>query len=193
MQAQQPTSRLKSSLTILGVSSVFLGFAALVTLAAPTYILSLSRQDNRVDARIQQQLLWVIPVRVQTLTGLKGTATETEEPASAESLRRPGEGPSVNHQAEIVGHLILKGNGGDIRAMVSPEQHQEIIRAINDFLADKEPALRLWLVANWKFAVLAPGIVTLPGVLLLLLHLWDVAHWLRHPIAMARTRDWVSS
>lgn len=42
MQSQQPSSRLKSSLTILGVASVFLGFAALVTLAAPTFSLSLS-------------------------------------------------------------------------------------------------------------------------------------------------------
>jgi hypothetical protein len=49
-------------------------------------------------------------------------------------------------------------------------------RRINGFLTGSDPSLRLWLVSNWKAAVIAQLVVMLPALLILLALAWDIAN-----------------
>ena len=57
----------------------------------------------------------------------------------------------------------------------SPAQLEDVERSVREFHAGTDASLRLRLVSNWKFGVLAMGLVALPGVLLMLATGWHVA------------------
>jgi len=167
-------SRGKSILTVLGVVAFFVGFAGLLTLFAPTYAIVLRRGPEGISARVEQRLLWWIPIRGWTVEKLTGVKTSTERPEAMDQhdgrdLQTP----------ETIGTLVLVGEAGETQAMVSPENLDDTRRAIEEFLRGGPPELHFSTVANWKFAVIAPGIVAVLGGLLLLVFLWDVLGWLR--------------
>ena len=170
------TGHLKSSVVTLSVVALFIGFAGLITLLAPTYLLVLRRSDAGVQARIEQRLLWWVPIRVQTVEAVTGVKSATEQPERGDP--RPGQSRADVSPAEMVGYVILVGAGGEIRTMVSPENLADVRREIESFLGERDPELRVRTVANWKAAVIAPGIVAALGGLLLLLYLWDVVRWI---------------
>jgi len=166
-------SRGKSALAVLGVAAFFVGFAGLMTLLAPTYSLVLHRATEGVSVRVEQRLLWWVPIRGQTVEKLKGVKSSTERPEATDAhdgrdLQTP----------ETVGDLVLVGATGVSRTMTSPENLDDVRRAIEDFLPGGPSELHLRTVANWKFAVLIPAILAGFGGLLLLFFLWDALGWI---------------
>jgi hypothetical protein len=57
---------------------------------------------------------------------------------------------------------------------MSPAQLADAERSVREFLQGAESSLKLRLVSNWKFGVLAVALVALPGVLLVLAACWDI-------------------
>lgn len=162
-------------LVTLGGVLLFVGFAALITLLAPSYRIVL-RREGGVQARIEQRLLWVIPVSVRLVDHVTGAKTTTEQPEPGEPM--PGQNRAEVRPAETVGYLTLQGASGEARVMVSPADLSAMRRQVEEFLHAESPAeLRLRAVANWKVSVLAPGIVAGIGGVIFLLFCFDVLRW----------------
>jgi hypothetical protein len=64
--------------------------------------------------------------------------------------------------------------GETLAILTSPAQLADAERSVREFLEGSDTSLRLHLVSNWKFAVIATVLVALPGVLLVVATLWDV-------------------
>ncbi|MEP6669704.1 MAG: hypothetical protein ABJF10_11160 [Chthoniobacter sp.] len=173
-RGEEKMSRGKSTVVVLAVVAFFVAFAGLMTLLAPTYSILLRRESEGVSVRVERRLLWWIPIRGQTVEKLQGVKASTERPEATD----PHDGRDLQ-APETVGNLVLAGAAGEARATASPENLDEVQRAIEDFLRGGPSELRLRAVTNWKFAVIAPGILAGLGGLLLLLFLWDVLGWLR--------------
>ena len=60
---------------------------------------------------------------------------------------------------EQEGILVLSGRNDALELSVSPADLDGTERRISGFLTGSDPRLRLWLVSNWKVAVVAQSVV----------------------------------
>jgi hypothetical protein len=152
------------------IAALFLGFASFISLLAPTHVVTLQREgDAQVHATVTRQLLLSVPIRTTTIlvTGVSST-THAPEPGPLE------EGKVTPVRPEVEGVLVLRGESSSLDVSVSPAQLADVERTIRQFLEGADSHLRLWLVSNWKFAVVATSVVALPGILLLLGTAWHL-------------------
>jgi len=156
------------------VAVFFLGFASVISLLAPIYLLNLRREDgNGVSAEVTQRLLLLIPIRKKTLASVTSARTRSYAPSS---YIEPGE-PTVVVRPEQQGFLALEGERGSTEIPCSPVDVADAERSVEDFLAGSDSRRRLWFVSNWKFAVLTTGLVAAPGIIIILLTAWDIIAW----------------
>jgi type IV secretory pathway TrbD component len=171
--------RLSSLLATVGLGSAFLGAASFVSVMAPVHRLSLQRQAaHQVQAEVSQRLLLFIAIRSQVMAQVNGVKTRTY---SAPSYTRPAEdheprGPVEVHP-EDQGFLVLEGEGGRWEIATSPVDLEEDQRRVEEFLKGSDRSLKLWMISNWKFGVLATVAVAALGCLLWLGAAWDVVIW----------------
>jgi hypothetical protein len=64
----------------IGITVFFFAFAAAINFMTPSYDLKLQRVGQRVDVRLDQTLIWLVPFRQQRLTGLTDASTSSDPP-----------------------------------------------------------------------------------------------------------------
>jgi len=165
-----PRSRSRRGVAVsIGVALGFLAFAALISSLAPVVVLVLERDDGEaVRAEVTEQLWFVVPHRARILRGVERVATRNVQQAAYQEPTRPGGFEAHAITPEQEGVLILSGPTGSLEASVSPADLDSTARRVNGFLTGSDRRLRLWLVSNWKVAVIVQSIVLLPALLIAL-------------------------
>lgn len=176
---QQPKYGLFEFL-IGGLFSV--GLPALMTAIAPVSWLEFNRVEERVTAKAQTCLLFVIPYRTQELTDVKEVTT-TFKLGDMQHRRR---GDNNQGRAESQGSVALHGpkqgeaDGEIITVSVSPASTALVETKIKGFLADpQQKSLSVFTVANWKVGV----IFAIPASLLTVLFVIGWSIWLGQTLA----------
>jgi hypothetical protein len=160
----------------LSVAVGFLAFGVFISYVATVQVLVLQREDGGVvRAEVTQRLWLVVPHRMRVLRGVAGVAARrVQQPAYLEPARPDGEDARwITPEEE--GILVLSGRNGALELSVSPADLDRTEHRISGFLTGSDPRLRLWLVSNWKVAVIAQAVVMLPALLILLGVAWDLA------------------
>ena len=181
-------STLKSVLVVLAFAALFFGFAGLITLAAPITSIELVRRgDGKVDADVWEYALWAVPFSQTTVRDVQKASDWADHPQPSAIDGRTGSSNSATEgprQVEVVGNLILTGADGEVSTYCSPENLSDVVRDVNEFLKARstqvgqsndqgqsidqgQTSLKLWQVANWKFSVIIPAVVAVPGLLLI--------------------------
>lgn len=161
----------------LSVAAGFLAFGVFISYVAPVRVLVLQRDDGgAVHADVTQRLWLVVPHRPRILRGVESVAArKVQQPTYLEPARPDGEEAHwITPEQE--GILILSGRNGALELSVSPADLDRTERHISAFLTGSDLHLRLWLVPNWKVAVVAQSLVMLPALLILLGVVWDLAN-----------------
>jgi hypothetical protein len=163
--------RRTNNLVVIGIAALFFGVASMISILAPVHVLTLERNTQAlVNATATRRLLLVIPIGTRTLQGVTSVSHDTyyPEPGPRDQQR------TTPPQPEAVGTLTLVRQGETLAILTSPAQLADAERSVREFLEGSDTSLRLHLVSNWKFAVIATVLVALPGVLLVVATLWDV-------------------
>ena len=169
----QTKSRRTAVGIMLGVIAGMWGFAALCTLAAPCYVVSLDRQpDGRVDAAVSQRILWAFPWRTRTLQSIRAVQSgiDRAEPTTNPNSDRADRPFLV---PDNVGVLRLQGTAGELEILVAPQQVDAASRDVRDFLAGDASQIRRMFVSHWTAAVVVPAILAALGGLFLIGIAWD--------------------
>jgi hypothetical protein len=168
------TVTLRSLAISLGVAAVFLGMGTLISVLAPVHLLTLRRHGpQEVSAEVSQRVLLVIPVRGRTVTGVTGVSTRTYAPDPGP----PEANPADVVRPELQAFLGLEVDGPRVDIPASPADVEAIERSVRNFLAGREPVLRVRIASNWKVGVVAVALVSLPGLLILVGVARDAASW----------------
>ena len=144
-----------------------------ITFFAPSFTIELTRvYQNRVDAAVIKNLIFIVPISKYTATNLVDTESETIDGGVIRE-DRTSTGKIVG-EAEDEGLLLLKGAEDErIEVWISPKNLADIEYEIQYFITEsKEPSLRLWVVSNWKLGVILPV-----GILLFCLIVFFMAAW----------------
>jgi hypothetical protein len=160
----------------VSIAMGFLAFGAFISYVAPVQVLVLQRDDQRaVRAEVTQRMWLIVPHRTRLLRNINGVSTRTlQQPTYREPARPDGlDARTITPEQE--GVLILRGGNGTLELSVSPIDLDRTESRVSRFLTSSDRGLRLWLVSNWKVAVVAQAIVILPALLILLGLAWDVA------------------
>jgi hypothetical protein len=143
---------------------VCVGFPALVTAMAPVSWVKFHRQEGRVTATAKTCLLFVVPFRSSVVESaahvgrrdVRGTYTRHNR-----SGRR-----DVHTKSEDEGFLVIEGASQTAEVPVTPHNLASVIEKSQAFLDDPQATeLKMFVVANWKFSVIAGGLVSLLTVL----------------------------
>ena len=158
------------------VAAGLLAFGMFISYVAPVRVLVLQRDDGgAVRAEATQQLWLVVPHRTSVLPSVERVASrKVQQPAYREPARPDAEDARwITPEQE--GILVLSGRNGALEFSVSPADLDRTERRISGFQSGSDSRLRLWLVSNWKIAVMAQSVVMLPALLILLSIAWDLA------------------
>lgn len=140
---------------------VFPGF---LTAVAPSSWVKFQRNGNRVTARAQICVFFVVPYKTLTVDPVIGigdrfhAGSETRE-------RRSGQRDRVT-KAEDEGFLVIQGEDQVAEVPVTPFNLKSVVQRSEEFLKDSQSTeLKMFVVANWKFSVLFGGLMSLFTVL----------------------------
>lgn len=153
---------------LFGCMVLFFIPALFITFTVPSFTIELTRvNQERVDATVLKNLIFIFPVSKYTVTNLVKIESETIDGG----LSREGTG-----EAEDEGLLLLKGvQDESIEVYISPRNLDAVEEEVQYFITEsKEPFLRLWVVSNWKFGVVLPGGILLFGLAAFLSSVWAI-------------------
>lgn len=142
-----------------------------ITFTVPSFTIELTRvNQERVDATVLKNLIFIFPVSKYTVTNLVKIESETIDGGLI------GEGDRSTGEAEDEGLLLLKGvQDESIEVYISPRNLDAVEEEVQYFITEsKEPFLRLWVVSNWKFGVVLPGGILLFGLAAFLSSVWAI-------------------
>jgi hypothetical protein len=149
-------------------------FPAFVTLIAPVSTLTLSWDGEQVEASTTRFVYLVVPYATTTLSDVRSADTALR-PAHTEP--EPGRSSSTTVEGEA--HLQLSGPQGQLTIPISPINVESAQRSVEAFLAQPNRAgLRLLAVANWKFSVIAGGLLSLLTLLYVVGCVLALGRWL---------------
>lgn len=147
-------------LTQLLAVVVFVGLPGLLTAVAPVAYITLQREGTHVTARAQTCLLFIIPYKTASVDPVTHLRTRTAA-GSITWERRRGTTDHY-HQADTQGILAIEGPGQTAEVWVSPHDLGTVLGKAEAFLADPQATeLKLFVVSNWKFGVIAGGLISL--------------------------------
>lgn len=134
-----------------------------VTAIAPVSTVKLERRGETVSAQINTNAFFIVPYRKDHLAQV----TEADDRFHAgEFTRKSHQRKNEGTYSEDESFLVLRGPAGTIEASVSPVNVDDVLAKAQAFLKDPQASeLRLFVVANWKFSVIAGGLVSLLTVL----------------------------
>lgn len=132
----------------------------LVTAIAPVSWVKFQRSGDRVTARVQVCLFFVVPYKTTVVDPVSGI--DNRQVSGTESReRRSGRHDRVT-KSEDEGFLVIQGVDQTAEVSVTPVDLKSVTERSEAFLKDAQATeLKLFAVANWKFSVIAGGIATL--------------------------------
>jgi hypothetical protein len=148
-------------------------FPAFVTAVAPISTVSFVRENAVVSAVANTKLLFLIPYRIQRVNEVIGiddrfTAGKVE--------RRPGKNST---RSEDQAFLVIHGEDATAEVPVTPFNIDSVSERATAFLNDAEAkSLSMTVVANWKFSVIAGGLISLLTVLYVVGLAWGLVRGL---------------
>jgi hypothetical protein len=154
---------------LFGCMVLFFIPALFITFTVPSFTIELTQvNQERVDATVLKNLIFILPVSKYTVTNLVKIESETIDGGLI------GEGSTG--EAEDEGLLLLKGvQDESIEVYISPRNLDAVEEEVQYFITEsKEPFLRLWVVSNWKFGVVLPGGILLFGLAAFLSSVWAI-------------------
>jgi len=138
------------------------GLPAFVTAIAPVGVTHLERVGANIRASIAWNVFFVIPYHRATVENV--TAVDHRFHAG-ELTQMPGntaDNASRNVRSDDEAFLVIHGESGTREVPVSPASIRRVLEKARDFLNDEQAThLRLITVANYKFGVLAGGVLSL--------------------------------
>lgn len=184
---RRPKSRLRKAggfvFSLLLGFFFFVGFPAAVTAIAPVSWVTFERTAGQVNAQAKTCLFFFIPYRSRTIESVDRISTRfVAGEYSDDSSRRRSE----QTKSEDQGFLVIHSQDQAIDVPVSPVNLKTSMQQARDFLDQPNATqLQLFLVANWKFSVIAGGLLSLLTVLYLVLLSFDLALKLIHGLQWA--------
>lgn len=162
------------------------GLPAAFTALAPVATIDFERAGPGVAVKVTSYLLFIIPYRRQALPEVNRISDEFRRGKTyVETVERNGRQVRETRRNDDEAYLVLAGYGQSIRLPVSPANIQTVRQRAEQFLAEPEPpAMRLRTVPNWKFSVLAGGVLSLLTLIYLGVLVWK---WVRYPIRLMLT------
>lgn len=149
-------SRFLGALMSLFATVVSFGFPAVWTIFAPTSYVSLSYDGERVSASVTHFVYLVVPYRTDRL-GEVTTVTTASRAGYTSYSSTTGRRTGVQGQAT----LTLAGPGGEVAAMVPPENLAELKQRTEAFIASPtREGMGFLAVANWMFSVVFGALVS---------------------------------
>lgn len=147
---------------LLGVVFCLL-FPALVTGIAPVSWIEFHRQGGQVAAHVDICTLFFIPYRSVTIDPVIGI--DNRFIAGHVTPRDHHHDRATRSEDEA--YLIIHGaNEQSINVPVSPVNIQQVKERVENFRTQsQDEELKLFVVANWKFSIIAGGLVSLLTVL----------------------------
>lgn len=145
------------------------GFPALVTAIAPVSWIKFERHDGRVSFTGRTCLLFVIPYTTSTVDAVV-RIDDRINPGTVSHSRKSGD-----TRSEDQGYLLVEGRGQSAQIPVTPFNLDSVSERAETFLEDETATeLKMFVVANWKFSVIAGGCLSLLTVLYVFLVTFSV-------------------
>ncbi len=140
------------------------GLPAFVTAIAPVSWVRFQRHGETVSANVQVCLFFVVPYRNMAVAPVIGVDDRFVE--GKLEPRDAGKSSAQRHRSEDEGFLVIHGEGQSVEAPVSPVNLPRVVQRAQEFLSNSQASdLRMIVVANWKFSVIAGGLLSLLTVL----------------------------
>jgi hypothetical protein len=161
----RPVKQSLGSLVLSHILVIFfcIGFPAMVTGIAPVSWIKFERRDGQVSATAKICLFFVVPYRTIEVFPVIGVGDRFVE---GTRTREERDGRTVRTKSENEGFLVIKGTEQTAEVPVSPFSIKSVVKKTESFLKeDGTTELNLFVVANWKFSVIAGGLVSLLTVL----------------------------
>lgn len=151
-------------LGVIGSQSIAFVFCVVIpgilTAVAPVTWVKFERNGDRVTARAQVCLFFVVPYKTMVVDPVTGF--DNREVAGSETRqRRRGQHDRVT-TSEDQGFLVIQGPDQTAQVSVTPVDLKSVTERSEAFLSDPQATeLKLFVVANWKFSVIAGGLASL--------------------------------
>jgi hypothetical protein len=143
--------------------AIFVGFPALVTAIAPVSWIKFERQEGQVSATAQTCLLFFVPYKTIHLDPVTGIGDRF---VAGTTTRERRTGRDRVTKSEDEGFLVIHSSDQSAEISVTPFNIKSVTERSQGFLDDPQAKeLKLFVVANWKFSVIAGGLVSLLTVL----------------------------
>ena len=136
------------------------GLPAFISAIAPISVTHFVRENERVTAHASTRVFYAIPYRRVTIDDVTAVDDRFHE---GELLRRSSSdsGFSRRQRAEDESFLVIHGRDAVAEIPTSPINIRGLLQQANEFLKHPERAeLKLTSVANWKFGVVIPLILS---------------------------------
>ncbi|MBX7210091.1 MAG: hypothetical protein K1X78_17365 [Verrucomicrobiaceae bacterium] len=146
------------------------GLPAAYMMLFPVATTVMERRGEVVTATCIRRIFFVVPCQTESVSGVtridhdivRGSLSRTLRSGDEDDRRRPAT------RAEDMSSVIIVGTGGSIDVPVSPVDLDVVRRRMRDFVVEsREPELRVFTVANWKWSVVGGGLLCVLPVLYL--------------------------
>lgn len=144
---------------------ICVGLPALVTAIAPVSWVRFHREDGHVTATAKTCLLFVVPYRTVVVHSPVHAGRRDVSGTYARTKRGAGQ-RDVYTKSEDEGFLVIEGAEQFAEVPVTPHDLKSVIEKSQAFLDNPQATeLKMFVVANWKFSIIAGGLVSLLTVL----------------------------
>lgn len=148
----------------LFVAFFCVAFPGFLTAVAPVSWVKFQRSGDRVTARAQVCMLFIVPYKTLTVDPVIGIGDRFVGGTESRQ-RRSGRSDRVT-KSEDQGFLVIQGEDQVAEVPVTPFNLKSVIERSEAFLKDSQSTeLKMFVVANWKFSVLFGGLMSLFTVL----------------------------
>lgn len=145
-------------------------FPGFVTAIAPVSWVTFQRHGDQVSAQTHICMFFVVPYRSRVVDPVVGI----DDRFVAGTVDRSRSNPQ-RHRSEDEGFLVIHGKEQTVEVPVTPFNVKSVTKRAQDFLADSQATeLKMTFVANWKFSVIAGGLVSLLTVLYAIGIVWSI-------------------
>lgn len=142
---------------------VCVGAPGFLTAMVPVSWLKFERQVDQVTAQAKICVFFIIPYRTENVAPVVAVS-DREKSGSTTRHRRTGTDKYV--KAEDKGYLTIEGPDQAAEVLVSPHDLKSVVEKATSFLKDPQSTeLKMYVVANWKFGVIAGGLLSLLTVI----------------------------
>jgi hypothetical protein len=137
-----------------------------VTAIAPVTWVKFQRTGERVTARAQVCLFFVVPYKTMTVNPVIGIGDRFAEGTESRERRK---GRDKFTKSEDEAFLVIHGENQSAELPVTPVDIKSVTERTDAFLRDSQATeLKLFVVANWKFSVIGGGLASLLTVIYVL-------------------------